>query len=160
MSRERASIGEVSRQTGLSVHTIRFYEAEGLLRKPARTDSGYRIFSPQNVEQLKFIRKAQELGFSLDEIRELLVLKDRNTNACSHVKSLVREKLASVNRKLRELESIEKDLKCVLAECNRELKRHHPKGGGRCPVLVKLEAPHETANLVHRGMTIRIDRPG
>jgi DNA-binding transcriptional MerR regulator len=135
--REGVFIGEVSRQTGLSVHAIRFYETEGLLREPARTDSGYRVFSPQTVDQLRFIRKAQELGFSLDEIRELLVLKDRSTNACSHVKSLVEEKLATVREKLRELEAIEKDLKGVLAECKRELKHSHPRGG-RCPVLVKL----------------------
>jgi DNA-binding transcriptional MerR regulator len=137
MSREGAFIGDVSRQTGLSIHTIRFYEAEGLLREPARTDSGYRVFSPHTIEQLQFIREAQALGFTLDEIRELLVLKDRSTNACSHVKSLVEEKLANVHGKLRKLEMMEKDLKRVLAECKRQLRRHLP-GGGRCPVLVKL----------------------
>ncbi len=136
--REGAFIGEVSRKTGLSVHTIRFYEAERLLREAARTDSGYRLFSPQTVDQLNFIRKAQVLGFSLEEIRELLVLRDRSTSACSHVKSLVEEKLASVRGKLRELEAVEKDLRSVLAECKRQLKRRHPGGQGRCPVLVKL----------------------
>jgi DNA-binding transcriptional MerR regulator len=136
--REGAFIGEVSRQTGLSVHTIRFYEAEGLLREPARTNSGYRVFSPQTVDQLYFIRKAQELGFSLDEIRELQVLRDRSTSPCSHVKSLVEEKLASVRGKLRQLEAMKKDLRRVLSECRRELKQRHPGGGGRCPVLVRL----------------------
>jgi MerR family mercuric resistance operon transcriptional regulator len=58
-------IGEVARHTGLSVHTIRFYEAEGLLGEAGRTESGYCVFSLQTVDQLKFIRKAQELGFSL-----------------------------------------------------------------------------------------------
>ena len=110
--------GAVSRQTGLSIHTIRFYEAEGLLPESARTDSGYRVFSPQSVEHLKFIRKAQQLGFSLDEIRELLVLRDRSTDACSHVRSLVQEKLTTVHEKLQELEAMEKELKLVLAECN------------------------------------------
>jgi len=159
MSRERAFIGEISRQTGLSVHTIRYYEAEGLLQEAARTDSGYRTYAPKTVEQLRFIRKAQELGFSLDEVRELLVLRDRSAGACSHVKSLVREKLASVNGKLRELGSMQKDLKRVLTECNRQLKRHQPDGGGRCPVLVKLEATHNTSDFVHRRTATRIDRP-
>jgi DNA-binding transcriptional MerR regulator len=136
--KEGTFIGKVARQTGLSVHTIRFYETEGLLREPARTNSGYRVFSPQTIEQLQFIRKAQELGFSLGEIRELLVLKDRSTNACSHVKSLVEEKLASVCEKLRELEGMEKDLRSVLAECRRQLKRRHSGGERRCPVLVRL----------------------
>ena len=131
-------IGEVSRQTGLSVHTIRFYEAERLLRHAARTNSGYRLYSSEIVEQLHFIRKAQELGFSLKEIRELLILRDRSTGACSHVKSLVEEKLASVGTKLRELEAIEKDLKVVLAQCKRQLKRHFRSREERCPVLVRL----------------------
>ena len=138
MSRERAFIGEISRQTGLSVHTIRYYEAEGLLQEAARTDSGYRVFSPQAVDQLNFIRKAQGLSFSLDEIRELLILRDRSTGACSHVKTLVEDKLASLRRKPRELEVMEKDLKGVLAECKRQLTRRHPGGGGQCPVLLKL----------------------
>ena len=136
--REGAFIGELSRKTGLSTHTIRFYEAEGLLREPGRTDSGYRVFSPQAVEELNFIRKAQELGFSLEEVRELLVLRDRNTGACSHVKSLVEEKLADVRRKLGELQAMEEDLRSILAECRHQLKRRHPGGQGRCPVLVKL----------------------
>ncbi len=135
---EGAFIGEVSRETGLSVHTIRFYEPEGLLPEPARTDSGYRVFSAQIVDQLNFIREAHELGFSLDEIRELLVLRDRNVGACSHVRSLVEEKLASVRAKRRELETMEKGLSTVLTECRRQLKRRHPGGEGNCPILVKL----------------------
>ncbi len=138
MSEEVAFIGEVARQTGLSIHTIRFYEAEGLLREAPRTESGYRIYSPATVEQLKFIRKAQQLGFSLHEVRELLILKDRSADACSHVRSLVEEKLATVRMKRRELEAMEKDLKRVLTECNQQLKRRHPGNGKHCPVLVKL----------------------
>lgn len=138
MSERPTFIGEVSRQTGLSIHTIRFYESEGLLPEAARTGSGYRLFSPQSVEQLQFIQKAQEIGFSLDEIRELLVLRDRATDACSHIKSLVEEKLASVHAKIQALEAMERDLKRVRAECRRQLKRHKREGTGRCPVLVKL----------------------
>ncbi len=66
------------------------------------------------------------------------MLRDRSTDACSHVKSLVEEKLASVHGKLLELEAMEKDLKRVLAECDRQLKRHRQDGGDHCPVLVKL----------------------
>lgn len=131
-------IGEVSRQTGLSIHTIRFYEAEGLLPVPARADSGYRLFSRQAVGQLQFIRKAQQLGFSLDEIREMLVLRDHDTDACSHVKSLVEEKLVNVRAKLQELMAVEADLKRVLTACKRQLKRHRPGAADQCPVLAKL----------------------
>jgi DNA-binding transcriptional MerR regulator len=138
MSRGATFIGDVSRQTGLSIHTIRFYESEGLLPEAARTDSGYRVFSPRDIGQLQFIRKAQEIGFSLGEIRELLVLRDRDTDACSHVKSLVEEKLVSVRSKIQALEAMERDLKRVRTECTRQLKRHKRDGTGRCPVLVKL----------------------
>jgi len=137
MAKNAEFIGEVAHQTGLSIHTIRFYEAEGVLPEARRSASGYRLYSPTTVTQLKFIRKAQELGFSLDEIRELLILKDNSTDACSHVKSLVTEKLTSVRMKRRELESMERDLKRILAECDGQ-----PKGrqghGKTCPVLAKL----------------------
>lgn len=139
-------IGEVSRRTGLSIHTIRFYEAEGLLPEAERTDSGYRLFSLQAVEQLRFIRKAQALGFSLDEIRELLVLKDRSTDSCSHVCALVKEKMAGLRAKRRELKAMETELKRVLAQCRRQMKRHRPNAGGRCPVLAKLGRKEEAAD--------------
>lgn len=138
MSSEGSFIGEVARQTGLSIHTIRFYESERLLPQTPRTESGYRLYSPDNVEHLKFIKKAQALGFSLAEIRELLVLRDRSTDACLHVKSLLEEKLASVRGKRRELETMENELRLTLAQCQRQLKRQRPGREKHCPVLVKL----------------------
>jgi len=132
-------IGEASRQTGLSIHTIRFYESEGLLPEPARTESGYRVFSNQAISRLQFIRKAQELGFSLDEIRELLLLNDHSRDACSHVKSLVEEKLASVRAKIHALHAMEAELKRISAECGRSQQRHKGNGAKRCPVLAKLD---------------------
>ena len=131
-------IGQAARQTGLSVHTIRFYEAERLLPDAPRTESGYRVYSAESVEQLKFIKKAHELGFSLREVRELLVLRDRSTDACLHVKTLLEEKLETVRAKRRELEIMEKELKRTLNDCQRQLKRRDPAPGERCPVLVKL----------------------
>lgn len=138
MSREATFIGGVSKQTGFSIHTIRFYESKGLLPETTRSESGYRVYSPADIEQLQFIRKAQEIGFSLDEIRELLVLRDRDTDACSHVKSRVEEKLANVRAKIQALESMERDLKRVRSECSRQLKRHRRGWAARCPVLMKL----------------------
>ncbi|TAM81604.1 MAG: heavy metal-responsive transcriptional regulator [Acidobacteria bacterium] len=137
MGREAIFIGEVSRKTGLSIHTIRFYEAEGLLPEASRTESGYRLFSSQAVEQLQFIQKAQALGFALDEIRELLVLRDRDTDACSITKSLVEEKLANIRAKIEALAALEVELKGVLVDCGRQLRRHPRGGTGRCPVLAR-----------------------
>ena len=138
MTRGQAFIGEVARETGLSIHTIRFYEAERLLPVAARTESGYRIYSSREVEQLRFIKKAQELGFSLKDIRELLVLKDHSTDPCSHVKALVEEKLQTVRAKRRELETIERELKRTLVQCQRQLKQQRVGSERNCPVLIKL----------------------
>ncbi len=138
MTREQAFIGEVARETGLSIHTIRFYEAERLLPVAARTESGYRVYSTREVEQLKFIKKAQELGFSLKDIRELLVLKDHSTDPCSHVKALVEEKLQTVGAKRRELAILERELKRILVQCQQQLKRQRPGSESHCPVLIRL----------------------
>lgn len=136
--RQTRFIGEVARQTGLSIHTIRFYEAERLLPVAPRTESGYRTYSAQEVEQLKFIKQAQELGFSLKDIRELLVLKDHSTDPCSHVKALVEGKLQVVAAKRRELANMEKELKRLLVQCQRQMKRQRARPERHCPVLIKL----------------------
>ena len=138
MGRQGTFIGDVAQQTGLSIHAIRFYEAAGLLPEAARTEAGYRLYSRENVEQLRFIRKAQALGFSLAEIRELLLLSDRNTNACSHVKSLLEEKLKDVQAKRHDLAVMANGLRRALRDCKRQLMRHPPGEGKECPVLVKL----------------------
>src|SRR5882672_11408628 len=70
-----AKIGQVAQETGLSIDTIRFYEKQGLLKRSARTEGGFRLFGSHDIQSLKFVRKAQELGFSLGEIRELLILQ-------------------------------------------------------------------------------------
>ena len=82
-----ARIGRVAQETGLSIDTIRFYEKQGLLRRSPRTEGGFRLFAvDDDVERLKFVRRAQQLGFSLNEIRELLMLQADHIPACSHVK--------------------------------------------------------------------------
>src|SRR5258708_3245586 len=91
-----AKIGQVAKETGLSIDAIRFYEKEGLLKRSPRTEGGFRIFSSVEIQALKFIHKAQELGFSLSEIRELLILRSEHVPACSHVKELLQQKVASV----------------------------------------------------------------
>ena len=75
-----AKIGQVAQKTGLSIDTIRFYEKQGLIGESARTEGGFRLFGSGEIETLKFVRKAQELGFSLSEIRELLILRADKTS--------------------------------------------------------------------------------
>jgi Hg(II)-responsive transcriptional regulator len=130
-------IGKLSRETGLSVDTIRFYEKEGLLRQPPRSQGGFRLYTATDVEHLHFIRCAQELGFSLAEVRELLLLQDENTQACPQVRDLIRQKLDSVCRKMADLKRLERALKEALGQCENALQRHAAETP-RCPVLERL----------------------
>lgn len=139
-----ARIGE----TGLSIDTIRFYEKERLLRHSTRTEGGFRLFDPSQIQALKFIRKSQELGFSLSEIRELLILRSDNVPACSHVKELLERKLAGVEQKIGELRTLEHGLKAALRKCVRGLKTTGASHDGCCPVLDEIsQATRETGSI-------------
>ena len=131
-------IGELAKQTGLSIDTIRFYEKQGLIKQPRRSEGGFRLFSADDLQKLFFIRRSQLLGFSLGEIRELLVLRDEKTQACRHVRDLLNQKLAAVREKIEELRTLEEELRSALTKCNREMKKmpaSHDKG---CPVLEEI----------------------
>lgn len=132
-------IGRVARETGLSVHAIRFYEREGLLKAPVRSQGRFRVFGPESVSELQFIRKAQELGFSLTEIRELLVLRRSDPQACSHVRDLLTKALGRVNGKIGDLLPLQRELQAALHKCNRDLKRSGNKPEKSCPVLEELD---------------------
>jgi MerR family mercuric resistance operon transcriptional regulator len=128
-------IGELARQTGLSIDAIRFYEKEGLLQHPPRSQGGYRLFSSGHVDTLLFIRQAQELGFSLNEIRELLILRDERLHACTHVRELLAQKLGAVREKLAELRALEELLRGALKKCDRKLQADGGPHKECCPVL-------------------------
>ena len=125
-------IGRVSEKTGLSVDAIRFYEKQRLLNRPLRTEGGFRLFGRDDVERIQFIRRAQGLGFSLPEIRELLVLRGDHSGACSHVHELLQGKIGTVREKVREVRALERQLVRSLKECERNLTKCP---GGSCPVL-------------------------
>jgi len=135
---ERWHIGRVARETGLSVHAIRFYEREGLLMSPVRSEGRFRVFDQGTVREVKFIRKPQELGFTLAEIRELLVLRRTSPQACSHVCDLLGKALGRINEKVKELLRLQSELKGALRKCNRELKRSGKRAEKSCPVLEEL----------------------
>jgi MerR family transcriptional regulator, copper efflux regulator len=137
-------IGRVARETGLSVHAIRFYEREGLLKAPVRSEGRFRVFGPESVRELQFIRKAQELGFSLTEIRELLVLRRSDPQACLHVRDLLTKALGRVNGKIGDLLPLQRELQAALRKCNRDLRRSGSKPEKSCPVLDELERANES----------------
>jgi len=131
-------VGDVAHQTGLTVDAIRFYEKKSLLPRPARSAGGFRLYSGESVERLHFIQQAQTLGFSLAEIRELLLLRDQKLRACSHVRDLLQRKLASVRQKVEQLQTLETDLKTALRNCDRSLKRRTSAKEEFCPVLERI----------------------
>lgn len=96
-------IGEVSRLTGVGIETLRFYEKSGLLDRPSRTASGYRVYEAPILDRLAFIKKAQVLGFTLDEIRELIAHKRAGENPCSHVRAKVKTRLAELDERIRQM---------------------------------------------------------
>src|SRR5918996_3065646 len=108
-------IGEVAQRAGVSAPTVRYYEEIGLLPPARRSTAGYRRYSEDTVEELRFIRKAQALGFSLDEIAEILRLSRSGKTPCSHVLSLAHQHLAAVEERIRQLQQFKDHLAAELA---------------------------------------------
>jgi DNA-binding transcriptional MerR regulator len=136
---ETVYIGEVARLAGISVDTVRFYQKLGLIKGPSRSAGGYRLFNGEQIRDLKFVRHAQELGFSLTEIRELLALRQKH-HVCSEVQSMLKRKLAGVREKIRSLAGLETELACALRNCNRELRlKRDIKHKDCCLLLTRLD---------------------
>jgi MerR family mercuric resistance operon transcriptional regulator len=118
VSNNRLTIGRVAEQTGCNIETIRFYEKEGLLPVAGRTQGGHRLFTPQMVERLVFIRRSRELGFSMGEIRELLSLVDGRQISCERVKHIADTHLQDVRSKIADLKRMEQTLDQLSSECS------------------------------------------
>lgn len=131
-------IGQIATQTGIGIDAIRFYERNGLLTAPTRSDGGFRLYSSDDLSTLRFIRSVQTLGFSLNEVREFLSLRNNGLRACSEVRKRLDHKLKDIHAKRVALAHLEDELKAALTKCNAQLKRNHGKKNGRCPVLTVL----------------------
>jgi MerR family mercuric resistance operon transcriptional regulator len=127
------SIGQFARRAGVGVETIRFYEREGLLEQPPRRPSGYRQYSEQAIRQIHFIKRAQQLGFSLKEITELLRLRVDAQTSCDEVKQRTEAKLAEVERKMVELQRMRQALLQIASLCIGQGPTGH------CPMLDALD---------------------
>ena len=110
-------IGELARHTGTQVETIRYYEREGLLPEPARTEGNYRIYGPSHAERLRFIRNCRSLDMTLDEIRTLLRYKESPEENCGEVNRLLDEHIGHVVRRIGELQALEKQLRELRGRC-------------------------------------------
>src|SRR6266545_4048579 len=114
MSKDGLLIGEVAKHTGATRKALRLYEEAGILAAPRRTTSGYRVYGPDTLDLLAFVRQAQRLGFSLDEIREIVSIQRSGRLPCSHVHDLVLRKRADLDRRLADLGEMRKRLDVVL----------------------------------------------
>jgi DNA-binding transcriptional MerR regulator len=104
-------IGEIARRSGVPAHTIRFYEEQALVTRAARSDAGYRMYSEHALDELAFIRRAQRLGFTLDEIREILSLGRGGRMPCARVASLCATHLEQIDQRMAELRAFRRNLR-------------------------------------------------
>ncbi len=125
-------IGQVASGAGVNIQTVRYYERRGLLPRAPRTASGYRQYDPDAVARLRFIKRAQNIGFSLEEIAELLDLRVEHRAACAAVETKAKEKIAMVEKKTSELER----MRTVLVELSRACDLREP--ASECPILEAL----------------------
>jgi MerR family transcriptional regulator, mercuric resistance operon regulatory protein len=129
---ERCTIGAIARQAGVNVETVRYYQRRGLVPEPAKPIGGIRKYAPEHVQRLRFIKRAQQLGFSLEEIAELLSLEDGLH--CREVEKIAGQKLATVRERIAQLETMEGALAALVRKCSSN------KGRLRCPLIAALES--------------------
>ena len=127
------TIGQLAKQGGVNLETIRYYERRGILPRPPRTSSGYRAFSNESVHRLRFIKRAQLLGFSLREIEELLTLRARPGRSCATVQAKAKAKIADIDTKLQQLSAMRGALTRLVATCARR------GATSACPILDSLD---------------------
>lgn len=127
MAQAALTIGRLARDAGVNVQTIRFYQRRGLVAKPARPPGGVRRYAPDAAARIRFIKRAQALGFSLDEVDLLLGLSDGEH--CAETKALAETKLAMVKEKISDLAAVEKALKGLVTKCSKGSRR------SGCPII-------------------------
>ena len=113
----KQSIGELSRQTGCKVETIRYYERIEILPPPARTEGGHRVYNESHFKRLNFVLRARRLGFSLEDVRRLLELSDGEGETCEHVERMATDRLTQVRNKMSDLVLMEEGLDGMVKEC-------------------------------------------
>jgi DNA-binding transcriptional MerR regulator len=109
-------IGEVAKASGIGIETLRFYEKSGLLDQPSRTESGYRLYDSDVLTRLDFIKRAQVLGFSLDEIRKIIADRRAGQSPCAEVREIVRHRLAELDERMREMKRYRNELATALTQ--------------------------------------------
>ncbi|MBE9143080.1 heavy metal-responsive transcriptional regulator [Planktothrix mougeotii] len=128
-------VGEVSRRLGLNPQTLYFYERIRLIPSPQRTVAGYRLYSQEDIERIAFITRAKSLGLSLDEIKDILVLKDGGELTCQAVYDRLSQKIQDIQENIQKLQTLHDELLPLLEQCHQNFD--HPDPTHQCIVLEK-----------------------
>ena len=134
-------VGNLASRIGVQPEAIRYYERRGLLPQPQRAANGYRVYTQEHLHRVEFIKNAQSLGFSLDEIREVLELRNSEDSTCEHVAGLLQTKIEKVDEQIRGLKTFRRDLSKSLRACERTVPNHD---ADCCPVIERLDACRKT----------------
>ena len=126
------TISELAKNAGVNIETIRYYERLGLIQEPPRTESGYRIFPPEVIQRIRFIKRSQDLGFSLSEINKLLNMTESESFGCREVRQFASQKLKEIELKIRDLQSIKSVLQDLSNRCPGQGPVHN------CPIVERL----------------------
>lgn len=116
---EAFAIGALSEKSGVNIETIRYYERIGLLREPPRSMAGYRLYRPEDVSRLNFVRRARDLGFPIEDVRRLLGLADRKSRSCAGAREIAQAHLDEVRAKIADLRRMEGVLSATVKDCAR-----------------------------------------
>lgn len=128
------TIGELAKQSNVHIETLRYYERRGLIPKPPRTVSNYRMYSSENLRRVKFIKQAQGLGFSLKEIKKLLALRAAPRAKCADVRNYAIHKIEDIQERIHSLTRMRRSLEKLLRECSGD------QPATACPILESLES--------------------
>jgi Cd(II)/Pb(II)-responsive transcriptional regulator len=146
-------IGELAKRTGCLVETIRYYEREGLLLEPARSEGNYRLYTDVHVERLQFIRHCRVLDMTLEEIRNLLRFRDAPDENCSQVNALLDEHIEHVSNRIKELRFLENYLRRLRSSCEQA------QAAKDCRILQSLaglaKSPSRSSDVEHRNSRLR-----
>ncbi|HSE42999.1 MAG TPA: MerR family transcriptional regulator [Acidobacteriota bacterium] len=130
------TVGKLAKKAGVNLQTVRYYEKRKLIPPAKRTPSGYRLYSPDVVRRILFIKRAQELGFSLREIHELLNLRRTSSNTCLQVRQRAELKIHEIEKKIDSLKRVKTAQSQLRAQCNDNISRN---SSSECPLLDALE---------------------
>lgn len=137
--------GEVAEQVGVNIQTLRYYERRGLLPEPPRSAAGYRDYPSDAVRVIRFVKRAQELGFSLTMVEELLHLAEGGPENCDEAKTVAEAHLAGLDQRIAELQRMRTSLTRLVATCDL------PRADRRCPLLEAIDVPTQAATAGREG---------